>query len=167
MISLFCRSIRIYIKIFSRLKHRQCVDDTVSWYTKAMMAGNYSLSTVSLANETSRQEMIRYKTYLRYSLTFVQSFISLAGLLGNLLALIIINKKSMRNTSSAVFITYMAIFDSAVLLLHASVLVQDLVHPRRSFVVRCSSYFMTDYFTLCANWILVIITLGKTPPAEE
>jgi hypothetical protein len=104
-----------------------------------------------------RVEMNQYIRQINHSLAYVQSFISLIGLFGNILSLIVINKKSLRYTSSAVFITYMAIFDSAVLLLHAG----NLARPRRNLFIHCSLTYLTDLFTFCANWVLVIITLGK------
>ncbi|CAF0912106.1 unnamed protein product [Rotaria sordida] len=121
----------------------------------------------SIGNNTSlllppddfiREEINKYIGEVKLiTLRFIQPFVSISGLLGNILALIVINRKSLRNTSSAVFITYMAIFDSAVLLLHAG----NLVRPRRNLFIHCSSTYLTDLFTFCANWVLVIITLER------
>jgi len=108
-------------------------------------------------DEFVRKEINKYARKINFILAFVQSFIVLIGLLGNILALIIINKKSLRNTSSAVFITYMAIFDSAVLLLHTA----NLARPGRNLIIHCLLTYLTDLFTFCATWVLVIITLGK------
>ena len=119
------------------------------------MEQNSSLSLLS--NHYNRVEFYHYKQKINFIIAFVQSFISLGGILGNLLALIIINKKSLRNTSSSVFITYMAIFDSMVLILHPA----HLVKPRRNLFIHCSLTYLTDLFTFCANWVLVIITLGR------
>jgi hypothetical protein len=119
----------------------------------------------SIGNNTSlllssdglmRKEIDPFVSKINFILKFPQLFIVLTGLFGNTLALIVINKKSLRYTSSAVFITYMAIFDSAVLVLHAA----NLVRPRRNLIIHCSLTFLTDLFTFCANWVLVIITLG-------
>jgi hypothetical protein len=122
--------------------------------------------TTSAGNNTSlslpsdyfvRIEINQYVAKINFILTFVQTFICLSGLFGNILALIVINKKSLRNTSSAVYITYMAIFDSTVLLLQTA----SLVQPRRNLLIHCSLTYLTDVFTFCANWVLIIITLGK------
>jgi len=122
--------------------------------------------TTSTGNNTSlllsRDELIRreinpFVAKVNFILAFPQLFIVLTGLFGNTLALIVINKKSLRYTSSAVFITYMAIFDSAVLLLHAA----NLARPRGYLIIHCSLTYLTDLFTFCANWVLVIITLGR------
>jgi len=122
--------------------------------------------TTSAGNNTSlslpsdyfvRKEINQYVAKINFILTFVQTFICLSGLFGNILALIVINKKSLRNTSSAVYITYMAIFDSTVLLLQTA----SLVQPRRNLLIHCSLTYLTDVFTFCANWVLIIITLGK------
>ena len=153
MVSLFS----IWRKISLRVKHQHLVADAISLDKMPTMTGNCSSSTTCNANDSNCQEFYRYSEPVNYTLTYVQSFILLTGLPGNLLALIVINKKSMRSTSSAVFITYMAIFDSAVLLLHAG----NLVRPRRKLILDCASKYLTDVFTCCANWILVIITLGQ------
>jgi hypothetical protein len=104
-----------------------------------------------------RKEINEYVNKINFILAFVQTFVVTIGLFGNMLALIVINRKSLRNTSSAVFITYMAIFDSGVLLLHAA----NLLRPRRNLFLHCSLTYLTDLFTFCANWVLVIITLGN------
>jgi hypothetical protein len=104
-----------------------------------------------------RKEINEYVEKVNFIIAFVQTFVLAIGLFGNILVLIVINRKSLRNTSSAVFIAYMAIFDSAVLLLHAA----NLARPRRNLFLHCSLTYLTDLFTFCANWVLVIITLGK------
>ncbi|CAF0722525.1 unnamed protein product [Adineta ricciae] len=104
-----------------------------------------------------RREINQYVAKINFILAFAQSFVSMGGLFGNVLVLIVINRKSLRNTSSAVYITYMAIFDSAILLLHAA----NLGRPRRNLFIHCSLTYLTDLFTFCANWVLVIITLER------
>ena len=104
-----------------------------------------------------RREINQYVAKINFILAFAQSFVSISGIFGNVLVLIVINRKSLRNTSSAVYITYMAIFDSAILVLHAA----NLGRPRRNLFIHCSLTYLTDLFTFCANWVLVIITLGK------
>jgi len=116
---------------------------------------NTSLSLPS--DDFIRKEINQYVAKINFILTFVQTFICLSGLFGNILALIVINIKSLRNTSSAVYITYMAIFDSTVLLLQTA----SLLQPRRNLLIHCSLTYLTDLFTFCANWVLIIITLGK------
>lgn len=115
-------------------------------------------SSISLySNNTSRDQLKIYMSNVNYILWYVQIGICIFGLLGNLLALIVINQKSLRNTSSAVFITYLAIFDSAVLIFHAI----NLSKPRRNLYLLCTLTFFTDLSIFCASWILVIITVGK------
>ena len=117
----------------------------------------FNNSNSSEATNNFRIELNQYLANLNYILSFVQGFICIMGLLGNLLALIVINRRSLKNTSSAVFITYMAIFDSAVLVSHAA----NLARWKRSLFLHCSLIYLTDLSTFCANWVLVIITLGK------
>jgi hypothetical protein len=122
--------------------------------------GSLFILNNSNSSETTNSFRIglnQYLASLNYALSFVQGFICIMGLLGNLLALIVINRKSLRNTSSAVFITYMAIFDSAVLVLQSA----NLAGWKRSLFLHCSLIYLTDLSTFCANWVLVIITLGK------
>jgi len=124
-----------------------------------MTAFNGTNSSLSLPSDYFiRKEINQYVAQINFTLAFVQTFVLAIGLFGNTLALIVINQKSLRNTSSAVFITYMAIFDSAVLLLHAA----NLARPRRNLFIHCSLTYLTDLFTFCANWVLVIITLGNS-----
>lgn len=118
---------------------------------------NTNSSFISPEDLFIRQEMNKYISKFNLRMIPVQSFVSLSGLLANILALIIINRKSSRNTSSAVFITFMAIFDSGVLLIHLA----SLLKPRRNVFIFCSLAYLSDVFTFCANWVLVIITLGK------
>ena len=116
-----------------------------------------SNSSQSILSDGSRREINQYFAAVNYRLAFFQGFICISGLLGNLLALIVINRKTLRHTSSAVFITYLAIFDSAVLLSHAA----SLLQPRRNLYFHCSVTYLIGLTTCCANWTLVIITIGK------
>jgi hypothetical protein len=122
-----------------------------------MLSLLFNNSSLSSPSDAFRDEINQYVTEVNHILLFIQGFICLMGILGNLLTLIVINQKSLRNTSAAVFITYLAIFDSAVLLVHAG----NLVRPRRNLFLHCSLTYLTDLSTFCANWVLVIITLGK------
>lgn len=123
----------------------------------------YNNSSSLSPSDDLRREINEYVTYVNYILSFIQAFVVIMGVLGNILALIVINRKSLRNTSSAVFITYMALFDSAVLILHAV----NLARPRRNLFLHCSSTYLTDLSTFCANWVLVIITLGNLTIKKE
>lgn len=111
----------------------------------------------SISSNNFRAELSQYINDVNNILFYLQAFICTMGLLGNLLGLIVINRKSLRNTSSAVFITYMAIFDSIVLLLNAA----NLTKLRRNHFFHCSLTYLTDLSTFCANWVVVIMTLGK------
>ncbi|CAF0989653.1 unnamed protein product [Rotaria sordida] len=117
----------------------------------------YNNSSTSLTSPEFQYEIRRYLANLNYILSFVQAFIVLFGVIGNLLALVIINRRSLRNTSSSVFITYLAIFDSGVLLLHGA----HLAGLNRNSFIYCSLTYLTNLATFCANWILVIITLER------
>ncbi|CAF0877370.1 unnamed protein product [Rotaria sordida] len=127
-------------------------------YNKINMASlMYNNSSISLTSKEFRNEIKRYLANLNYTLSFVQIFIVLFGVFGNILALVVINRKSLRNTSPSVYITYLAIFDSCVLLLHGA----NLARPGRYLFIHCSLTYLTDLATFCANWILVIITLER------
>ena len=123
----------------------------------SMSSSMYNNSSSLPATHELRDEFNRYARKVNHVIIFVQAFMCFSGILGNLLALTVINRKSLRHTSSAVFITYLAIFDSAVLLIHAA----TLVRPRRNLFLHCSLTYLTELTTLNANWILVIITLGN------
>ncbi|CAF4267277.1 unnamed protein product [Rotaria sordida] len=78
---------------------------------------NHSL--INYLNTTSKHaEIDEFERRVDYWLTIIQCCIVLFGVLGNGLALIVINRRSLRDTSSSVFITYLAIFDSLVLIVH-------------------------------------------------
>lgn len=109
------------------------------------------------SNDSIIKEVRLYVRKINFNLRFIQAFILIIALVGNTLALIVINRKSLRSTSSAVFITYMAIFDSVVLILHAV----PLIRLRPPILLDCTLVVLRDLFTFCANWILVIITIGR------
>ena len=121
-----------------------------------MVSLMYNNPSSTVSTEESRKEITEFLKNVNNKIVLVQAFIVVFGILGNLLALIVINQKSLRNTSSSVFITYLAIFDSSVLLLHGA----NLIGPRENPLINCSLTYLTDLSTFCANWILVIITLG-------
>ena len=118
----------------------------------------YNSSLILAANNTFREQLRNYVINVNQILFYVQVGICVFGLLGNLLVLLVINQKSLKNTSSAVFITYLAIFDSAVLICHGI----NLSKPRRNLYLLCILTFFTDLSIFCANWILIIITVGKS-----
>ena len=128
----------------------------------------FNNSSIPVLPNVFKEELKLYVHNVNHVLWYIQVMICVYGLLGNLLALIVINQKSLRNTSSAVFITYMAIFDSAVLVFHAV----NLSKPPQYLYLLCFLTFLTDLSIFCAHWVLVIITLGnnyrsksiKTPP---
>ncbi|CAF1157865.1 unnamed protein product [Adineta ricciae] len=117
----------------------------------------FNNSTLPLPDKNRQNEIQQYIDDVNHFMAFIQGFICIFGVLGNLLALIVINRKSLKNTSSSVFITYMGIFDTAVLLLHAANLARLRGYP----LLHCSLAYLTDMSTFCANWILVIITLER------
>jgi hypothetical protein len=81
------------------------------------------------------------------------------GILGNGLALIIINRRALRDTSSSVFITYLAIFDSSVLIVH----IINLITLRNihSSILHCFLAYLTDLVTFSSVWIMVIMTIER------
>ncbi|CAF1274318.1 unnamed protein product, partial [Didymodactylos carnosus] len=116
--------------------------------------------TGSHVNCALRYEMMAYISRVNYYMLIINSIIALGGILGNILALIVINRKPLKNTSSSVFITYLALFDISVLAVHMFTLFMG--HFRlRNLLLYCVIIFTTDLVTFCGIWILVIITLGK------
>ncbi|CAF3253087.1 unnamed protein product [Rotaria socialis] len=116
------------------------------------------MSNSSSLNYTKKiEEINRFIKSFNAKIFFLEIFIVLFGLLGNILVLIVINRRSLKNTSSSVFITYLAIFDISVLLSHGI----NLARFSETAVFECSLYFFTDLSTFCANWVLVIITIQR------
>ena len=115
------------------------------------MSNNSSLDTLSF-----RREVQQYIYNVNHILLYIQIFISVVGISGNLLALIVINRKPLKEHSSSVFITYMAISDTAVLLIHTP----SLVKFHHNAFLHCTLIYLKNLSTFCASWVLVIITLG-------
>ncbi|CAF1487372.1 unnamed protein product [Rotaria sp. Silwood1] len=119
---------------------------------------NHSL--INNLNDTSKcAEIDEFVREVDYWVTIIQCCMVLFGVLGNGLALIVINRRSLRNTSSSVFITYLAIFDSLVLIAYFTYSViwdQYLV-----FLSSCVIIYLHDFFTLTSVWIMVIITIER------
>ena len=119
---------------------------------------NYSL--FKMVNETEiRMEINKFIQNLNYWLLIVECLMVFCGICGNLLALIVINRRSLRDTSSSVFITYLAIFDSSVLLVHISSLISSRLV--RSYLLHCSLAYLTDFVTFSSVWIMVIMTIER------
>ncbi|CAM2701787.1 unnamed protein product [Rotaria socialis] len=116
------------------------------------------MSNSSSLNDTKKiEEINRFIKSFNAKILFPEIFIVLFGLLGNILVLIVINRRTLKNTSSSVFITYLAIFDISVLLSHGI----NLARFSEAAVFECSLHFFTDLSTFCANWVLVIITIER------
>jgi hypothetical protein len=118
---------------------------------------NYS--SIAIGNDSLRNEINKYIRQVNYWITVIDIFIVICGLLGNSLALIVINRRTLRDTSSSVFITYLAIFDSAVLIVH----ITTLLIPNRiqSYLLHCFLVYLTDLVTFCSVWIMVIMTIER------
>ena len=111
-------------------------------------------------NDTSiRLELTEFIRQVNHWLTIIDLLMVICGLLGNGLALIVINRRSLRDTSSSVFITYLAIFDSSVLIVHITSLV---TFPTiQSHILHCSLAYLTDVVTFIGVWIMVIMTIER------
>src|SRR5215831_18213940 len=86
-----------------------------------VVGGNYNLnnSDVSILNDSLiRIEITEFIQKVNFWITIIEILMVICGILGNGLALIVINRRSLRDTSSSVFITYLAIFDISVLVVH-------------------------------------------------
>jgi hypothetical protein len=83
----------------------------------------------------------------------------ICGIFGNGLALVVINRRSLRDTSSSVFITYLAIFDISVLLVQITSLASS--HWIHSYIFHCFLAYLIDLVTFCSVWIMVIMTLER------
>ena len=104
----------------------------------------FNNSSILFPSNTIQLELRQYVTYINRNLLIIQVAICVFGLLGNLLAIVVINQRSLKNTSSAVFITYMAFFDSSVLVCHA----MHLIRLPRNLVLHCSLTFLTELFNI-------------------
>ncbi|CAM4776611.1 unnamed protein product [Rotaria magnacalcarata] len=117
-----------------------------------------SMSNSSSVNDSEKiDEINRFIKSFNAKILFPEIFIALFGVLGNILVLLVINRRTLKDTSSSVFITYLAIFDISVLLSHGI----SLARFSENAVFECSLNFFTDLSTFCANWVLVIITIER------
>lgn len=134
--------------------------DAISMYTKSY---NYNQS-VDVSNKTDndsavRAEVTAFIREVNYWIGIIEICMVVFGVIGNTLALIIINRPSLRNTSSSVFITYLAIFDSLVLIVHLTGLI--LLSRIKFYILHCLITFLADFVTFCSVWIMVIMTLER------
>ena len=111
-------------------------------------------------NDTAiRIEITEYIRQVNHWLMIVELVMVICGLLGNGLALIVINRRSLRDTSSSVFITYLAIFDSSVLLVQITSLI--IFSNIQSYILHCFLTYLTDLVTFISVWIMVIMTIER------
>lgn len=118
---------------------------------------NSSMSTTNFSS--IRMEMTAFIHKVNSYLIIIGIIMIICGILGNGLALIVINRRSLRDTSSSVFITYLAIFDISVLTVH----IIDLASSSwiQSYPLHCFLAYLTDLVTFCSVWIMVIMTLER------
>ena len=102
-------------------------------------------------------ELHQYEENVNRIFMYTQIFITVVGIFGNILVLIVINRKALKDCSSAVFITYMAIFDTGVLLDYATTV---FVYLHLNVFVEVAISTLGSLSRFCANWILAIIALG-------
>ena len=96
---------------------------------------------------------------VNFYITIIEIIMVVCGILGNGLALIVINRRSLRDTSSSVFITYLALFDISVLSVHITNLASSQLI--QSYFLHCFLAYLTDLVTFCSVWIMVIMTLER------
>ncbi|CAF3576764.1 unnamed protein product [Adineta steineri] len=106
-----------------------------------------------------RIEINEFIRQVNYWLMIVELIMVICGVCGNGMALIIINRRSLRDTSSSVFITYLAVFDTSVLIVHITSLVT--LHSVQSYILHCFFAFLTDFVTFTSVWIMVIMTIER------
>lgn len=116
-------------------------------------------STTFVNESLLRIEITEYIQAVNFWITIIEIIMVICGLLGNGLALIVINHRSLRDTSSSVFITYLAIFDISVLIVHITNLAS--LHWIQSYIFHCFLAYLTDLVTFCSVWIMVIMTIER------
>lgn len=113
-----------------------------------------------MSNDTLiRMEITEFIQKVNFYITIIEIIMVICGILGNGLALIVINRRSLRDTSSSVFITYLALFDISVLTVHITNLAS--LHWIQSYLLHCFLAYLTDLVTFCSVWIMVIMTLER------
>ena len=118
---------------------------------------NSSMSSTNFS--VIRAEMTEYIHKVNSYLIVIEIIMVICGILGNGLALIVINRRSLRDTSSSVFITYLAIFDISVLTVQLTNLATT--NWIQSYPLHCFLAYLTDLVTFCSVWIMVIMTLER------
>jgi hypothetical protein len=117
-------------------------------------------TSIGIYNETLiRTELTEFIRQVNYWLIIMEIVMVICGIFGNGLALIIINRPSLRDTSSSVFITYLAIFDSAVLIVHITSLI--IFRTIQYYILHCFLAYLTDLITFLSVWIMVIMTIER------
>lgn len=120
---------------------------------------NNSSSTLTMNDTAIRIEMTEFILKVNFWLLIVEIIMVAFGLFGNGLALIVVNRRSLRGTSSSIFITYLAIFDIAVLVVQIiGLATSQWILP---YILHCSFAYLTDLVTFCSVWIMVIMTLDR------
>ena len=116
-------------------------------------------NTQTINESMIRMEIMEYIQEVNFWITIIEIIMVICGILGNGLALIVINHRSLRDTSSSVFITYLAIFDISVLVVHITSLASS--HWIQSYILHCCLAYLTDLVTFCSVWIMVIMTIER------
>jgi len=117
-------------------------------------------SSIENFNDTLlRIEMTEFIREVNYWLMIIDFFMVICGIIGNGLALIVINRRSLRDTSSSVFITYLAIFDTSILVVHITSLITS--RSIESYILHCFLAYLTDLVTFSGVWIMVIMTIER------
>ena len=119
----------------------------------------HPMSLVSPNDTFVRIELTKFIHTVNHWLLIIDFLMVVCGIAGNGLALTIINRRSLRDTSSSVFITYLAIFDTSVLLVHIASLITS--RTIESLVLHCLLACLTDIVTFLSVWIMVIMTLER------
>ncbi|CAF1396179.1 unnamed protein product [Adineta ricciae] len=121
---------------------------------------NLNNSIVPVLNDSLiRIEITEFIQKVNFWIIIMEILMVICGIVGNGLALIVINRRSLRDTSSSVFITYLAIFDISVLVVHVSSLATS--HWIHSYISHCLLTYLADLVTFCSVWIIVIMTLER------
>ena len=137
------------------------MDESNSPSVKTLINKTYiNSSLIAQFNETSlRTEINEYIRQINYWLLIAEFIMVVCGTVGNCLALIVINRRPLRHTTSCVFITYLAIFDTLVLAVHLTGLIT--LRSIKSFVLHCFFTYLTDFITFPSVWIIVIMTIER------
>lgn len=120
----------------------------------------FNRSMGSMLNDSAlRLEITQFIQKANFWITVAEIIMVICGILGNGLAITVINRRSLRGTSSSTFITYLAIFDISVLIVHITNLAT--LHWIQSYILHCLLTYATDLVTFCSVWIMVVMTLDR------